>query len=35
MAMEKDPGGLAAASGFPTEFVAFGKSVGAWAFKNI
>lgn len=33
--MEKDTGGLAAISGFPTEFVALGKSIGACAFFNI
>lgn len=35
MAMEKDTGGLAAISGFPTEFVALGNSIGACAFFNI
>lgn len=30
--MEKDTGGLAAISGFPTEFVALGNSIGACAF---
>lgn len=32
MAMEKDTGKLAAVSGFPTEIVALGKSIGACAF---
>lgn len=33
--MEKDTGGLAAISGFPTELVALGKSIGACAFFYI